>query len=278
MSLVEVEALEFAALADVGKTRDHNEDAVAIRPELGLAVVADGMGGYNSGEVASAIAVDTVVEEVTRSVPELVPGQTDPNTGLHYETIVLRDAISRANTKIFRSARENKAHSGMGTTVATALFWDNRVSLAHVGDSRIYRLRDGALTPLTKDHSVVQEVLGDSTLSEEEAKKAFHSNLVTRALGVEKRTTMDLVERTARPEDVFLLCSDGLTNMVDDFAITKLLSKKPKDLESAAKRLVQQANRNGGADNISVVLVRVVKEFSSGADWQANVLDIFAPR
>lgn len=276
MSLTD--ALEFVALTDVGKTRDHNEDALAVRPELGLAVVADGMGGYNSGEVASAMAVEMVVEEVTRSVPDLVPGQTDPNTGLHYETIVLRDAISRANSKIFQSARENKHHRGMGTTVATALFWNNRVSLAHVGDSRIYRLRNGALTPLTKDHSVVQEVLVDSSLSEEEAKEAFHSNLVTRALGVEKRTTMDLVERTAQPNDVFLLCSDGLTNMVDDFAMTKVLTKKAKDLDDAAKRLVQQANRNGGVDNISVVLVRVKKDFSSGGDWQAKVLDIFAPR
>ncbi len=276
MSLAD--ALEFVALTDVGKTRDHNEDAVAIRPELGLAVVADGMGGYNSGEVASAMAVDMVVEEVTRTVPEMVPGQTDPDTGLHYETIVLRDAISRANSQIYRAANKDTAHHGMGTTVATALFWDNRVSLAHVGDSRIYRLRQGALTPLTKDHSVVQEMLGGSSLSEEEAKEAFQSNLVTRALGIEKRTTMDLVERSAQPEDVFVLCSDGLTNMVDDFTMTKLLTKKARDLEDGAKRLIQQANRNGGADNISVILIRVVKEFSSGSGWQANVMDIFAPR
>lgn len=272
------EALEFVALTDVGKVRDHNEDAYAIRPELGLAVVADGMGGYNAGEVASAMAVETVVSEVARSIPGLVPGQKDPNTGLHYETLILRDAISLANTQIYRSAHSNKQHKGMGTTVASALFWNNRVSLAHVGDSRVYRLRDGVLAPLTKDHSVVQEVLGESSLSEEEAKEAFQSNLVTRALGVEKRTTMDLVERSARPGDVFLLCTDGLTNMLDDEAMAKILHKKSKDLHDCSKRLVQQANRNGGKDNISVMLVRVVEEFSSGGDWQDKVLDIFAPR
>jgi len=272
------EALEFVALSDVGKVREHNEDACAIKPELGFAVVADGMGGYNSGEVASAMAVETVTKEVFRSVPNLVPGQTDPNTGLHYETIVLRDAISLANSQIYRTAHADKQHQGMGTTVASVLFWDNRVSLAHVGDSRIYRLRKGVLTPLTKDHSVVQEALGGSSLSEEEAKEAFHSNLVTRALGVEKRTVMDLVERSAQPEDIFLLCSDGLTNMVDNETITKIITKKARDLNDAAKRLVQQANRNGGMDNISVVLVRVIKTFSASGDWQAKVLDIFAPR
>lgn len=272
------QALEFFALTDTGKVREHNEDAYAIRPEFGLAVVADGMGGYNAGEVASAIAVETVSKEVARSIPQLVPGQTDPDTGLHYETLVLRDAISLANQQIFRSAHANQQHRGMGTTVASALFWDNRVSLAHVGDSRIYRFRDGELAPLTKDHSVVQEVLGDSSLSEEEAKQAFQSNLVTRALGVEKRTVMDLVERSARPGDVFLLCTDGLTNMVDDEAMTKILIDKAKDLSDAGERLLQQANRNGGKDNISVLLVRVVKEFSASGDWQANVLDIFAPR
>jgi len=276
MSLTE--ALEFVALSDVGKTRDHNEDALAVKPELGLAVVADGMGGYNSGEIASAIAVETVVREAVRSVPNLVPGQTDPNTGLHYETIVLRDAISLANSQIFRSARENKEHKGMGTTVVTALFWDNRVSLAHVGDSRVYRLRKGVLTPMTKDHSLVQEALGESSLTEEEAKEVFQSNLVTRALGVEKRTMMGLVERSAQPEDVFLLCTDGLTNMVSDVDIEKVLTKKAKNLSDAAKRLIQQANRNGGVDNISVVLVRVIKEFKAAGDWQANVMDIFAPR
>jgi len=272
------EALEMFGVTNVGRTREHNEDQIAMVPALGLALVADGMGGYNAGEVASAMAAEIISTEIGKVLPTLVANQKDAETGLRYETLVLRDAISRANGEIYKAARATDSYRGMGTTIAAVLFFNNRATVAHVGDSRVYRLRGDKFRQLTVDHSVVQEELDRSTLSEEEAREAFQSNLVTRALGVERRTAMDLSERRARPGDLFLLCSDGLTNMVTDGEIAAILTEKAKTLEDAAGRLVQQANRRGGKDNISVVLVRVMKDFAAEEDWQARVLDVFAPR
>lgn len=272
MSLAE--ALEIVGISDTGRVRDHNEDSFASDPDLGLVVLADGMGGYRAGEVASAVAVTNVFCDTRDSLLALVPGQVDRESGLRYESLIVRDAILQANKEVYAAARDHREYSGMGTTVVAALFYDNRLTCAHVGDSRMYALRDSKFEQLTVDHTVVQEFIQTGMYSEAEAKASFSSNLVTRALGVEREIEVDIHERSVRPGDLYLLCSDGLTNMVNEAKMVKALSKK-QDLGACAKRLTQLANRGGGEDNISIVLIRVNREFKAEESWQTQMLDWF---
>ena len=272
MSLAE--ALEIVGISDTGRIRDHNDDSFASDSEVGLAVLADGMGGYRAGEVASAVAVTKVFCDTRDSLLALVPGQVDRDSGLRYESLIVRDAIHKANSEVYVAAREHHEYSGMGTTIVAALFYDNRLTCAHVGDSRMYALRDFTLERLTVDHTVVQEFIQTGMYSEAEAKASFASNLVTRALGVEEEIEVDIHERSVKPGDVYLLCSDGLTNMVNEAKIAKALSKN-QDLETSARRLAQLANRGGGEDNISIVLIRVNREFKAEENWQTQMLDWF---
>lgn len=272
MSLAE--ALEIVGISDTGRVRDHNEDSFASDPDLGLVVLADGMGGYRAGEVASAVAVTKVFCDTRDSLLALVPGQVDRESGLRYESLIVRDAILQANKEVYAAARDHSEYSGMGTTVVAALFYDNRLTCAHVGDSRMYALRDSKFEQLTVDHTVVQEFIQTGMYSEAEAKASFSSNLVTRALGVEREIEVDIHERSVRPGDLYLLCSDGLTNMVNEAKMVKALSKK-QDLGACAKRLTQLANRGGGEDNISIVLIRVNREFKAEESWQTQMLDWF---
>lgn len=270
------EALEMVSISDTGRVRSHNEDSIASDRSLGLAVLADGMGGYRAGEVASAIAVTQVFREVRAGLMSLVPGQTDGESGLRYESLIVRDAIRHANGEVYDMARRDQEFDGMGTTIVASHFYDNFMTCAHVGDSRMYLLRDASMTQLTVDHTVVQEFVQNGLYSEAEAKASFDSNLVTRALGVDEEIEIDIHEQPVLPGDVYMICSDGLTSTVAETKILKTLQKKQR-LEDCARRLTQQANRGGGDDNISVVLIRINAEFEAEQNWQTQMLDWFNP-
>ncbi len=253
--------LTCAQLTDAGRVRDHNEDAIGSAIETGLFVVADGMGGYNAGEVASGIAVKTIIELVTEACGRETREAVDPPTGLMRQTIILRDAIMRANKIIYNTSQTQSDCEGMGTTLVACLLWDNRISIAHVGDSRLYRVRNEHLTQLTSDHSLLQELVDRGFYSQEEAQRSTNRNYVTRALGVEANVDVQVAEEDVQPGDVFLLCSDGLPDMVEDDDIQLTINTFSASLDMAGKQLVQLSNDNGGKDNISVVLVRVTEAF-----------------
>lgn len=270
--------LEFAGLSDVGLKRDHNEDQIGSDPNIGLAVLADGMGGYKAGEVASAIAVNVVLEQVQRTIANQRPESLDEESGYCMGTLMLRDAIGAANGVIHQTAQSQPQCQGMGTTLVAALFYDNRCSIAHVGDSRVYRLRDGQLEQLTVDHSLLQELVDKGFYTPEEAKNSAQKNLVTRALGVEEIVRSDVQEEPVGIGDIFLLCSDGLSDMVDEERIHLIIEQHSANLAQAADSLIQAANRNGGNDNVSVLLVKSLRPFPAGSasTWYSKILNWFS--
>jgi protein phosphatase len=253
--------LSFAGGTDTGRVREHNEDTIAVEPDLGLLVLADGMGGYNAGEVASGIAVRTIVNMVRETVQREDLASSDPTTQLSRRSIVLRDAVQRANKLIFHTARTQPQCEGMGTTVVTALFHDNRVTVAHVGDSRLYRLREGRFSQVTSDHSLRQELVDRGFYSPAEAQRAANKNYVTRALGVEASVEVQILEENVARGDQYLLCSDGLSDMVEDPDIHLTITTFGDNLDSVAKQLIQLAIENGGKDNVSVLIARVLNDF-----------------
>lgn len=244
--------LDVACLSDCGRVRTLNEDAVAVDAEYGIAVVADGIGGHRAGEVASRMAIDIVVERLRSKVSQLRAGARQPTPLQFAEQI-----IGEANRAIHAAAREQSACNGMGTTLALALFHGQRVALLHVGDSRIYRLRDGQLQLLTRDDSLLRDQIELGMISAEEAGESHNRHLVTRALGTDERVAVHLNEEEVRSGDVFLLCSDGLSDLVEESDIELIVDALQTNLAVAAGHLVQLANDNGGYDNISVALVRV---------------------
>jgi serine/threonine protein phosphatase PrpC len=248
-------------LTDTGKVREHNEDTIAFDADIGLLVLADGMGGYNAGEVASGIAVKTILNLVRESVDRQDLRAVDRESGMSRPSIILRDAIHRANKIIYQTARTQPNCEGMGTTVVSALFFDNKVSIAHVGDSRLYRLRGEKFEQLTMDHSLLQELVDRGFYSAEEAQRAANKNYVTRALGVEPSVDVEVQEVPVQKGDTFALCSDGLSDMVEDDDMHLTLSTFSANLDTVAKQLIQLANDNGGRDNISVVMANVLDAF-----------------
>lgn len=248
-------------LTDVGKVRDHNEDAIASNPEIGLWVLADGMGGYNAGEVASGIAVKTIVELVTEGCKREIRGAIEPGTGYMRQTILLRDAVTRANKIIHQTAQSQPQCEGMGTTLVACLLYDNRVSIAHVGDSRLYRLRESRLEQITLDHSLLQELVDRGFYSQEEAQRSSNRNYVTRALGVEATVEVEVQEIEAQRGDYLLLCSDGLPDMVEDEDIHLTITTFDRDISMIGEQLIKLTNDNGGRDNVSVVIVQVLDSF-----------------
>ena len=242
-------SFEMHTLTDVGVKRSHNEDCVGADPAFGFAVLADGMGGHNAGEVASSMAVDLVSRVLQERLPKLPEGRIDDETGFTGESILVRHAVGMANNAI------------MGTTIVAAVFYADRLTAAHVGDSRMYRLRDDLLTHVTEDHSLIQEQVRRGLLTADDARNSSIKNLVTRALGIEPNVEPDIVEDIVRQGDIYLMCSDGLTDVVPDEAIRLTLTQYAKDLRKAASQLVQLANDAGGPDNISVILVRTGKVF-----------------
>jgi PPM family protein phosphatase len=268
--------VEIVCKSDVGRNREHNEDSVGSSPSMGLAILADGMGGYQAGEIASAIAVSSILETLQIQFKAAAEApQTEPVFGLSPQGQWLESAIIEANSKIFRAAQEKAQYAGMGTTVVAALMHDNIISIAHVGDSRLYRLRDEALELITEDHSLVRELVAKGFYTEEEARKATNKNVVTRALGVSESVEVEIQEDMALLEDIYLLCSDGLNDMLSDEEIEMLVVSNRDNLHSAAEKLVEAANKAGGKDNISAILLRPVKPFGTKKNWYGRIVAWF---
>ncbi len=267
--------LSHVELTDTGRVRDHNEDAIGANVDIGLMVLADGMGGYNAGEVASGIAVKTIIDMVTEGCAREDRADIEPETGFMRQTIILRDAIRRANKIIHQTAQSQPQCEGMGTTLVACLFYDNRVSVAHVGDSRLYRLRDNRFEQITLDHSLLQELVDRGFYSQEEAQRSTNRNYVTRALGVEPEVEVELQEIDATKLDYYLLCSDGLPDMVEDEDIHLTISTFSANLDTIGQQLIKLTNDNGGRDNVSVVLVKVLDEYPAKGGLMDKIRGFF---
>ena len=241
---------EYFALTDTGRMRENNEDSVSFDAVNGLGVLADGMGGYNAGEVASGIATAFITSELGRWLS---------HTGTQALAREVRRAmeicVENANLSIYNSANANAQYAGMGTTLVVGVFQKNRLILGHIGDSRCYRWRHGTLAQITRDHSLLQEQLDAGLITPEQAAGSANRNLVTRALGVENAVLLEINEHSVEPGDIYLMCSDGLSDMVSDAAIATLFSGSGA-LDLLATRLIESANACGGRDNISVLLVK----------------------
>ena len=267
--------IEFAELTDTGRVREHNEDAIGSNPDIGLMVLADGMGGYNAGEVASGIAVQIVTELASEAADREELNNIDPHSGLMRQSIILRDAVYRSNKIIFQTAQSQTHCEGMGTTIVAAMFYDDKVSIAHVGDSRCYRLRGGELEQMTLDHSLLQELVDRGFYSQEEAQRSTNRNYVTRALGVEPTVEVEVHEYDVLPDDVYLLCSDGLPDMVEDDDIHLTISTFNASLDVVGQQLVDLANDHGGRDNVSVMLAQVKEAFPAKKGLLAKIAGLF---
>ena len=243
-------AVEFFSATDTGRARSNNEDAVALEEAAALAVLADGMGGYNAGEVASGMATSFIKTELGRWLHEAAG-----NANYADVRRALDICVDNANRAIFNAANSNPQYAGMGTTLVVAVFREQRLLMGHVGDSRGYRLRAGKLTQITRDHSLLQEQMDAGLITAEQAAFSANKNLVTRAVGVEDTVLLEMHLHEVQPGDVYLMCSDGLSDMLDDESIAQLLLANPS-LDAAASGLIAAANEAGGQDNISVVLAR----------------------
>lgn len=241
---------EYFSLTDPGLVRDNNEDSVALDADNRVAVLADGMGGYNAGEVASAMATTFIKTELGRWMSE---GGTEASAREIKRAMEI--CIDNANRSIFNAANSNPQYAGMGTTLVMGVFQGARALIGHVGDSRCYRLRAGSFVQLTRDHSLLQEQIDAGLISPEQAKYATHKNLVTRALGVEDTVLLEVNEYRAEDGDLYLMCSDGLSDMMPDDRIAAILVAAGS-LAEKARSLVDAANDCGGRDNISVILAQ----------------------
>jgi len=241
----------FCAKTDPGRARDNNEDSVVFDEPSLTAVLADGMGGYNAGEIASGMATAFIKSELSRWLIEAGEGAKAKEVRRAMEI-----CVDNANRSIFNSANSNAQYAGMGTTLVVGVFREDKLVIGHIGDSRCYRLRAGVLEQITKDHSLLQEQMDAGLITPEQAATSSIKNLVTRALGVDESVLLEVNEHLVQAGDTYLMCSDGLSDMIDDDAIAKIVTEEmPLDLK--AKRLIDQANDNGGRDNISVLLVEV---------------------
>lgn len=267
--------LETALLTDTGRARTHNEDAVASDAEVGVAVLADGMGGYNAGEVASGIAVALVASELREGVLRTKLHGLEQDEADQVAIQLLASAVAKANTSIYETANRQPHYAGMGTTLVAAVLRGDRLTVAHVGDSRMYMVRDEKLSQITKDHSLLQEQIDIGMITKEAARRSLNKNLVTRALGIEPEVTPEIHTYDVYPGDIFLLCSDGLNDMVEDEDIELALNSLCSNLPLAASQLVDMANDNGGRDNISVVLLKLKRESPPRETWLGKVVSRF---
>ena len=239
----------FCTKTDPGRARDNNEDSVAYDENTRLAVLADGMGGYNAGEIASGMATAFIKSEMSRWLTE-----AGSNAKPKEIRRALEICVENANRSIYNAANSNTQYSGMGTTLVVAAFQGDKVLIGHIGDSRCYRLRGNSFQQITKDHSLLQEQIDAGLLTQEQAATSSYKNLVTRALGVDDAVALDLTEHEVEAGDLYLMCSDGLSDMVDDEEIAGIVNGD-QGLEEVADKLVSVANEHGGRDNISVLLV-----------------------
>jgi serine/threonine protein phosphatase PrpC len=252
--------IEITTATHPGMVRSHNEDSISADAAAGLAVLADGMGGYNAGEVASGIAVAMISAEL-KKVLAAANGEIDAATA---ERLVGEHAV-RANNAIFQAAQNQSQYAGMGTTLVVALWHDNSLVVGHIGDSRLYRFRNNKLEQVTRDHSLLQEQIDSGLITKAQARHSQNKNLVTRAVGIDPEVEAEVHTYPVQAGDIYLLCSDGLNDMVTDEDMELTLASLQANLPLAAAQLVQQANDNGGRDNVSVILVRVLKSFPARA-------------
>lgn len=263
--------MRIATGTDVGCVRSNNEDSVGKDDGVGLAILADGMGGHQAGEVAGTMAVGTILNDLSIRLRDAEPEQADAGSGCSRDGELIRQAIIKANRIIQQTAAGNPAYHGMGTTVVVAAFHDDRVSIAHVGDSRLYRWRQGQLEQLTTDHSLAHELIqGGYFKTEAEVAAAGLKNAITRALGLDGEVRVDLREDTVLPDDIYLLCSDGLTDMVNDEDIQHILANHGHDLAQGVDQLIATAKQNGGRDNVSVILASPIKHTDSTTNSTTN--------
>lgn len=260
---IEMSTLHSAGLSHAGNKRNHNEDSIGIDAQLGLVVLADGLGGYQGGQIASALAVKVVIEDV-RARYACAPKELEAAAGDDWHRSVLREAFRKANGVIYHLAKRNPHWHGMGTTLIAALFHDDRVTVGHVGDSRLYRVRSNELQRITVDHSLLQELVDGGFCNPEDLRCSLNKNLITRAVGVAQSVQPDMKQEPVIPKDLYLLCSDGLTDLVEDQEIQLILRESRGELRKAAVSLVRLANRRGGHDNISVIIARCSKTTSAG--------------
>ena len=269
------QSLQSATLTDPGRVRDHNEDCIESRPEIGLFVLADGMGGYNAGEVASGMATSLISDGLQEA---WVPGEVSRMGREESKALsekLIREQIARANNAIFTTSQNNPECAGMGTTLVVCLFYDNFLTVAHIGDSRLYRLRGDAMEQVTRDHSLLQEQLDSGLITPEEAKLSQNKNLVTRALGIDPTVDAEIHVYETQPDDTYVLCSDGLSDMVEDEEIRLTLLTLKTNPSLTVQQLVQAANDNGGRDNISAMLIRVTEPFGVPRGWIARFKALF---
>ena len=253
--------VEMASVTDAGSVRQFNEDSIVTGPDIGVAVLADGMGGHRAGEVASGIATRVIFSSLKT---ELAGFRSDAHE--HSTVQAIDKSINRANKVIFDAAQEHTECQGMGTTLALALFYDNRAALGHIGDSRVYRLRNDALQLLTRDDSLLRDQIDLGYIAAADAGESHNRSLVTRALGIGASVAAHLREDEVAPGDVYVLCSDGLSDLVDDGDIELIVRSLRTNLPLAAQHLVQAAKDNGGYDNVSVILVKVLRRFPAAND------------
>jgi protein phosphatase len=269
------QSLQSASLTDPGRVRDHNEDCIEARPEIGLFVLADGMGGYNAGEVASGMATSLIADGMIEAWRGAEVDRMARDEAKSLADRLIREQIARANNAIYTTSQNNPECAGMGTTLVVCLFYDNFVTVAHIGDSRLYRLRGETMEQVTRDHSLLQEQLDSGLITPEEAKLSQNKNLVTRALGIDPSVDPELHVHEAQSDDVYLLCSDGLSDMVEDEEIRLTLVTLKSNPSLTVQQLVQSANDNGGRDNISAMLIRIAEPYGVARGWLARIKALF---
>ncbi|MCG8417868.1 MAG: Stp1/IreP family PP2C-type Ser/Thr phosphatase [Proteobacteria bacterium] len=249
--------VRFAGATDIGRKRTHNEDYIFLPTDTRLAIVADGMGGHAFGEVASKLAVETVVGYYHDTADEQVitwPYKVD--RGIRGDVNRMITSIMLANLQIYEKAQRDTNCKGMGTTCVAIYFLDNTVIIGHVGDSRAYRLRSNDICQLTEDHSLINDYIKMKRVTAEEAENWPHKNVIVRALGMKETVQVDIITEVPRVGDYYLLCSDGLCGMLSDDKLMQITREEP-ELDSAVDRMISEANEAGGVDNISVVLARL---------------------
>mgnify|MGYP000943712088 FL=1 len=249
--------VRFSGETNIGMKRKHNEDSFLIPDYERVAVVADGMGGHASGEVASGMAVQCVGEYLQSTLEQpIVTWPFKLDTGVRHDTHRLTIAIKHANQRIYETAQRDEEKHGMGTTIVAALFSDDRVIVAHVGDSRCYRLRRNQLIQLTEDHSLLNDYMKMKRLSGEDGARFTQKNVIVRALGMKESVQVDTMIDQPQIDDIYLLCSDGLSGMVSDPGLAEIM-RSESDLDNACEKLIRAANDAGGTDNITAILCRI---------------------
>ncbi len=250
--------VEAAGSTHVGMKRNHNEDSLLLMPEQTLFIVADGMGGHASGEVASRMAVETVGDFFRETADdEEITWPYKVNRDKHYDENRLITGVMLANLRIWETATNDPSKKGMGTTIVAVLFNKEGVYVAHVGDSRVYLMSNGELRQVTEDHSLLNDYMKMKELTPAEIQAFPHKNVIVRALGMKETVKVDTSYLRPSPGDRFLLCSDGLSGMVSDEDMERILREAGDDLDRACSELIAEANANGGADNITAILIQV---------------------